>query len=179
MFYRRFIIVCTLIASVFFIGNSQDTTIYIKHDTIPVLKNRISQEEREFQKKYEENIIKERINGVYIPIDLEDAFNEIIELSPAHSIEKFKTTDEKYAVPRVYGGLGRWIIVNWNLYEGSRIGHKVKSYGVNHPDDQAYLILATLHRHLNQQELKAKELALELEEKRIQYNAERKKEIQE
>ena len=117
-------------------------------DTIP-----ISLSEKRFMEKYERNIKKTRINGVYIPVDLQEAFSELTALSSKESLDKFKYADVDFVVSRLHYGLGRWIIVNWNLYDGSRIGHHLKSYGVTHPDDQVRFLLHTYHNHLNSKEL--------------------------
>ena len=138
-------------------------------DSIP-----ISLTEKRFNEKYQKNIKKSRINGVYIPVDLEDAFNEIQALAQKQSLDKFKKADAEFVVNRLHYGLGRWIILNWNLYDGSRIGEHVKSYGVTHPDDQARFILLTLHNKLNGKDLGIKLIAQKLQQER-QAELERRK----
>lgn len=117
-------------------------------DTVP-----ISLSEKRFNEKYNKNIKKTRINGVYIPKDLDEAFSEIEQLAKKESLDKFKAADAEFVVKRLHYGLGRWIILNWNFYDGSRISHHIKSYGVTHPDDQVRFLLFALHNHLNKKEL--------------------------
>ncbi len=126
----------------------------LPQDTIP-----ISLAEKRFNEKYNRNIKKTRINGVYIPKDLEEAFSEIEQLSTKESLDKFKNADADFVVKRLHYGLGRWIVVNWNFYEGSRISHHIKSYGVTHPDDQVRFLLFALHNHLNNKDLELKKIA--------------------
>lgn len=126
-------------------------------DTIP-----ISLSEKRFMEKYERNIKKSRINGVYIPVDLQEAFSELTALSSKESLDKFKYADVDFVVSRLHYGLGRWIIVNWNLYDGSRISHHLKTYGVTHPDDQVRFLLHTYHNHLNSKDLNMEGVAAEI-----------------
>lgn len=123
-------------------------------DTVP-----ISLTEKRFMEKYNRNIKKSRINGVYIPKDLNEAFMEIQQLAKKESLDKFKKADANLVVGRLHYGLGRWIILNWNFYDGSRISHHLKSYGVTHPDDQARFFLFALHNHLNGKDLDLKNIS--------------------
>lgn len=50
--------------------------------------------EKEFQEQYDKNIRKSKINGIYIPKDLKDAYREIISLAPEEAIIKFKNGEE-------------------------------------------------------------------------------------
>ena len=113
-------------------------------DTIP-----ISLEEKRFNEQYNRNIKKSRINGVYIPKNLSEAFDELKALSSEESLNKFKSVEADLVISRLHYGLGRWMIMNWNFYDGSRLSHNIKEYGVTHPDDMARFILFTFHNHLN------------------------------
>lgn len=130
-------------------------------DTIP-----ISLTELRFREQYEKNIQKTRINEIYIPKDLNDAFKELSELSTSESLAKFSKADPDFVVKRLHYGLGRWIIVNWNLYDGSRIGEHIKSYGISHPDDQTRFILLTFHNFLNQKDLNISQIAARIQAER-------------
>lgn len=150
-----FFILSTLSAVVF--AQEQPKRGISPKDTIP-----ISLSEKRFMEKYERNIKKSRINGVYIPVDLKDAFNELTALSSKESLDKFKYADTDFVVRRLHYGIGRWITVNWNLYDGSRIGHHLKTYGVTHPDDQVRLLLTTYHNHLNSKDLNIEAVAAKI-----------------
>jgi len=114
-------------------------------------------DEESFDERYKRNIKKSRINGVYIPKDLEEAMSELVALSSEESITKFKGGEESLVAKRLHFSLGRWMIYNWNFYEGSRFSHHLKSQGLNHPDDQARFVIVSLHRKLNGKEIKAKD----------------------
>lgn len=119
-----------------------------------------------FNLQYEKNIKKERLNGVYIPRDMEDAFIELERLSDPAGIQKFRSAPEEVIERKLHFGLGKWMIVNWNLYDGSRFSHYLKEMGVSHPDDMAQFTIVSWHRHLNGKELELAERAKHYEELR-------------
>ena len=113
----------------------------------------------ELDSLYQANILKSRINGVYIPKDLEDAFEEFVHLSPEDAIASFKAADEDMVEEKLHFGIGRWMIVNWNFYEGSRLSHYLRELGVMHPDDMAGFLIRYFHRKLNGKDPDIKALA--------------------
>lgn len=131
----------------------------------------------EYEKQYQRNIKKSRINGVYIPKDLNDAIEQLIKLSPEKSLEKFKMVPEDGVAKKLHFGLGRWMIVNWNFYDGSRLSHYLKNLGVGHPDDMADFLIVSLHRHLNGKDLKTAESAAIIKKKNIEKVKKRRKVI--
>lgn len=106
-----------------------------------------------FEERYERNIKKSRINGVYIPKNLDEAMSELLALSSDEAIAKFIAGEEEVVAKRLHFGLGRWMIYNWNFYEGSRFSHYLKEKGIHHPDDQARFVIVSLHRQLNQKDI--------------------------
>lgn len=119
--------------------------------------------EQAFNERYEHNIQLERIRGVYIPVDMKDAFVELERLSEPQAVLKFKQASEDMVSRKLHFGLGRWMVTNWNFYNGSRFSHYLKEMGVSHPDDMAQFTIVSWHRHLNGKELgleaRAKEYA--------------------
>lgn len=113
----------------------------------------------EFEKQYQRNILKSRINGVYIPKDIDDAIIQLEKLSPIKSLEKFKNAPEDIVAQKLHFGIGRWMIVNWNFYGGSRIEYFLKNMGVGHPDYMADFLIVCFHRHLNGKDLGTKVLS--------------------
>lgn len=105
----------------------------------------------ELDKQYQENIKKARIDGIYIPVDEEDAMNEIKALSPPKGLDSYRSLDDEYeAAKKIHFGLGRWINVNWSFTTGSRMSHYLKEKGLVHPDDMVTYLLVVLHRTLNE-----------------------------
>lgn len=122
--------------------------------------------EKEYLQKYAKNIKKSRINGVYIPKDIDEAFLELENLSESKAREKFKSGPEDLVAKRLIKGLGEWMIVNWNFYEGSRFSHHLRLQGVSHPNDMADFMIRIYHRSLNGKALDKDKLARSYGEKR-------------
>ncbi len=112
------------------------------------------------EKEYQKRITQTTINGVYIPADLAECFEELNKKISREAREKFKAMDEAEASNKLHYSLGRWIWHNWSLYEGSRLSVYLNKVGVNHPEDMSHLIMITYHRYLNKKPLEVKELAL-------------------
>ena len=122
--------------------------------------------DEEFNKIYQENIQKEFINDVYIPIDVADAMKQLDLLSDDKGKSKLLEADENLAADRLVYGLGKWMIVYWNFYEGSRLSHHLKEYGLSHPEDMAKFLITTYHRYLRNAPLELKERGAIFFEKR-------------
>jgi hypothetical protein len=108
-----------------------------------------AQSESAFDSAYAVRITKEEINGVYIPVDVADAFDELKRLSSPVDLEKFRKAPEDLIRSKLHFGLGKWMIVNWGFYEGSRLSHFLKEAGLEHPDDMARALVVCFHRSLN------------------------------
>jgi hypothetical protein len=133
----------------------------------------MAQTPEEFEANYAKRIKMEMINGVYIPADLEDAFSELNRLSDPAGLIQFKAAPEDSIRRKLHFGLGRWILVNWGLEEGSRIAHYMKQRGVSHPDDMVEVIIITWHRRLNQQPLKFEDEVAMIEKRQAEEKAKR------
>lgn len=122
--------------------------------------------EKEFLAEYERRISQEYLDDVYIPADLEDAIEQIKKLADPDIVAEFKAAPEDIIAVKLHFGLGKWMMVNWGFYEGSRLSHHLKSKGVSFPDDMAQLIIISFHRHLNGVPLDTETLAAAYTEKR-------------
>ena len=105
--------------------------------------------ESAFDSAYAARVTQSEINGVYIPQDLEDAIAELRRLSSPQDLEKFRSAPEDVARNKLHFGLGKWIILNWGFYEGSRLSHWLSQAGLEHPDDMARSVIVCFHRSLN------------------------------
>jgi len=122
-----------------------------------------------YQRNYERRIRQEQLNGVYIPQDLTDAFVSLNRLIDEESKARFKAVSEEEAATKLHFSFGRWMILNWGFYEGSRLSHYIReNLGIHHPDDMARFIIITFHRSLNRQPLRVKELVEAFHEKQEQ-----------
>ncbi|HRW75771.1 MAG: hypothetical protein H6568_13900 [Lewinellaceae bacterium] len=102
----------------------------------------------EYEARYQERIKLSEIAGVYIPIDLDDAFQQLERLAPKESIQFYKEQDEDSVVNGLFPKLGRWIIINWGFEGGSRLSHALRQEGITFPEDMARVIMRSWHRHL-------------------------------
>ncbi|MBK8108982.1 MAG: hypothetical protein IPK46_00870 [Saprospiraceae bacterium] len=104
---------------------------------------------KEADSTYKSNILKSRINGVYIPKDLDDAFAELDRLSPPEALDKIRVEDETFIAQKLHYGLGRWMAYNWNFDEGSRFSHYLKGLGLFYSSEMIDFLLISYHRYLN------------------------------
>lgn len=132
-------------------------------------------DEKEFEKQYQERIKKDKLNGVYIPKNLDDAMLQLDKLISPESQAKIKAIREDSVCLALHNRLGQWMILNWGFYGGSRLSHYLRSAGVTYPDDMADLLILAYHKKLNGKPVAMKELAPPFKEKR---KKEHQKEIQ-
>jgi hypothetical protein len=131
--------------------------------------------ESEYDKDYQRRIQMETINGVYIPANLPEAFVQLHQLIDKDSKGKFKEMEEEAAVKKLHFSLGRWMIINWGFYQGSRLSHSLKVKGLHHPDDMARFIIRSYHRSLNKVPIEAESQIKGLTEAREQERQDRMK----
>lgn len=124
--------------------------------------------EKEYERQYQERIKKDRLNGIYIPKNLDDAMAQLDKLSTPESKLKFKSIPEDSICLVMHNRLGQWMIVNWSFYEGSRLSYYLRSAGVSYPDDMADFLLLSFHRHLHGKPVVIKDMAIYFREKRKQ-----------
>lgn len=127
----------------------------------------------EYQANYAKRIKMESINGVYIPMDLEDAFSELSRLADPAGLALFKAAPEDSIRRNLHFGLGRWIMINWGLEEGSRISHYLRERGVSYPDDMVEVIIITWHRRLHNQPLRFEEEVARIDKRLAEEKAKR------
>lgn len=127
-----------------------------------------SQTEAEFMAEYNKRITMEMINGVYIPADLEDAFSELNRLSDPKGLAEFKSTPEDSIRRKLHFGLGKWMLVNWGMEDGSRISHYLKQKGITLPDDMVEYIIVMWHRNLNGKPLKTEDEIARIQQRMVE-----------
>jgi len=125
-------------------------------------------DEAEFERQYQERIKKDRLNGVYIPRNLDDVLVQLNKLTSDEARQKFKSIPENAVCKVMHNRLGQWMIANWSFYEGSRLSNYLRSAGVTYPDDMADFLILAYHRHLNGHPVSIKELSIYFREKRKQ-----------
>jgi hypothetical protein len=125
------------------------------------------------EERYQWRLKQPKLNGVYIPKDLNDAFQELNRLIEAPSKQKFKTASEEVVKHKLHFTLGQWMMVNWGFYEGSRLTAFLNQLGIYHPDDMARFMIVSYHRSLNRTALEVRNLVAELSTKRDSMRRER------
>ena len=128
----------------------------------------------EFEKMFKRRSRKTYLYGVYIPKDMGEAFNELDKKIDDDSKKKYMSLPEEVAARKLHFSLGRWLMVNWSFYEGSRYAKYLRDIGITHPDDMAYFTMILYHRHLNKKPLDVKPLVLGIKEKRKKEALERR-----
>ncbi len=123
-------------------------------------------DEKEFEKQYQERIKKDKLNGVYIPKNLDDALLQLDKIISPESQAKIRVIPEDSVCLALHQRLGQWIILNWGFYGGSRLSHYLRSAGVSFPDDMADFLILAYHHKLNAKPVSIKELAVYFKEKR-------------
>lgn len=123
--------------------------------------------EKEFEAQYQIDIQKTHLDKIYIPKDLEDSFTEIMNLTEKDDLVNFAAQDEKTVAQKLHFGLGRWLMVNWKFYTGSRFSHYLKGLGLLTPDHMAQFVIRSLHRNLNNKPLDTESLVAEYKEIRM------------
>ncbi len=129
--------------------------------------------EEEYLRKYNRRIQLERINDVYIPVDLQDAMTELDRLTDKGTVEKLANAPEDTVASKLHFSLGRWMAIHWSLEEGSRLSHYLKNRGLSFPDDMEDLLIRCWHRHIRQMPLQEEELISRYVAKRKKENEER------
>lgn len=100
---------------------------------------------KERKLKYERDIVLDSINGIYIPLNLEDCLSSLdhllndtikLEISKADSSSNF------------HFGLGMWLRNNWRLWGGSRLQLWFNTQGIIHPDNMSGIVLSVYQEYL-------------------------------
>ena len=119
-----------------------------------------------YEYAYQQRIRMTHINGSYIPKDLDDAMIHLDRVVEEGGKKRFAMQPEDEAVRKMHFSFGRWMVMHWGFYEGSRLSHFLKKKGISYPDDMASVLMRCYHRKLNNKPLQFEELAAEIEEKR-------------
>jgi hypothetical protein len=124
---------------------------------------------------YNANIKKSKLYGVYIPRDIDDALEKLMELTEEDARKKLLAISEEEAAKKLFFGLGRWMAYNWNFDEGSRFSHYLRQKGLIYTDDMVRCMIILFHRKISQKPLDEIRLIEELAEHRQQWIEEERK----
>jgi hypothetical protein len=121
------------------------------------LTNKRDSIEAEKRQKYQQNIIADSIDGVFIPTDLNACFKELNHLLIDSLKQEIKSKSD-LDLSEYHMGLGRWMRNNWGLWGGSRLQLYFKEKKVFHPDDMSGIILETYSKYLNDERFDTDEI---------------------
>jgi hypothetical protein len=95
----------------------------------------------EERKRYAERLTLERIDGVYIPINLGECFTELDKLLPEIDRKEMMSVPERRDMILYHLSLGMWMRNNWGLWGGSRLQKYFRDKGLNDPEDMSSVVL--------------------------------------
>ena len=113
---------------------------------------------------YRARVQLEKIEGVYIPRDLYDAFRQLDKLMDDDAKEAFMAFSDAEVDRRTHGTLGVWIEHKWSMAEGSRLSEYFRKMKVPHYDYMIGIIIQSYHRHLHGRDLDLKGQVLRFRE---------------
>lgn len=91
----------------------------------------------------------ERIEGVYVPRDLRECFEELDRTLPEVDRREMRALPKREGMIAYHLGLGTWMRNNWGLWGGSRLQKYFTDRGVRHPEAMSSVILYHYHDWLN------------------------------
>lgn len=109
---------------------------------------------------YQARVKEEKLDGMYIPRDLYDAFRELDKLMDEDSKKMFMAFADEEVDRKTHGSLGVWLEHKWSMSEGSRLSEYFRKMRVPHYDYMIGIILTSYHRHLHGKDLKIEEQVL-------------------
>jgi len=127
----------------------------------------LGQSEPSSEDTYKQRIRQQKIGQHYIPADLIDAMKTLDRITPEDSKESYAAQSEDLVVERLFFSFGRWLAINWGMYDGSRFSLYLQSLGVDQPDGQKELVMRAFHRHLNGQDLDVRDLVTRYKRQKV------------
>ena len=105
------------------------------------------------QLAFSQSADKDTIDGVYIPKNIEDCFEQIDSFWDDSTKTQVKNWSEDEFSANAHFGIGMWMRNNWRLWGGSRLSKYFNDLGIYHPDDMSGIILDSYHRYLTGREI--------------------------
>lgn len=125
-----------------------------------IIKKQRTEHDRLIDSLYHARVQMERIEGIYIPRDLYDAFAQLDQLMDEDARKTFMAFSDEEVDARTHGTLGVWIEHKWSMSEGSRLSEYFRQMKVPHYDYMIGIIIRSYHRHLHDRDLGIKEQVL-------------------
>ncbi|WP_303923383.1 DUF6794 domain-containing protein [Draconibacterium sediminis] len=100
----------------------------------------------------------EYYDGVYIPKDLDDCFNQLDKFWNDSIKTEVSNMSEDEFIGSSHFGIGLWIRNNWRLWGGSRLSKYFNELGITHPDNMSGIVLTAYYRKLKNQDIELRKL---------------------
>lgn len=146
-----------------------------------IVSNSFAQDKKAFVSKdslYNANIKKSILYGVYIPRDIDDALEKLMEATTEEARKPLTKIDENTMAQKLHFGLGRWMEYNWNFDEGSRFAHYLRGKGLRYTEDMTRAMLILFHRFVCGKALDSDVLITQIvEERKKKVEAEKEKNL--
>mgnify|MGYP000904710135 CR=1 FL=1 len=110
-------------------------------------------------KEFEQRIKLTRIDGKYIPKDLNDAMMELNKIMEDGAKKKFAEMSENDARQKTHFSFGKYINARWYIQEGSRLTIWFQKNKIYDFDDMIDCIIVSYHRTLNNKPIEFEILA--------------------
>lgn len=110
-------------------------------------------------KEYEQRTRLTRIDGKYIPKDLNDAMLELNKIMEQGARQKFQKMTEDDARTKTHFSFGKYINARWSIMEGSRLTLWFQKNKIYNYDDMIDCVIVAYHRTLNNKPIQFEELA--------------------
>ena len=110
-------------------------------------------------KEHERRTKLTRIDGKYIPKDLNDALMELDKIMEEGAKKRFQAYSEEDARTKTHFSFGKYINARWSIQEGSRLTAWFQKCKIYNFDDMIDCVITAYHRKLNDKPIQFEELA--------------------
>ena len=109
--------------------------------------------EDEWRREMQIRYAADSLDGIYVPKDLKDAYEQIDVSLPDSIKTRIKKMSEDDFISNSHFGSGLSIRNGWQLWRGSRLSKYFNDMGIYHPDDMSGIILTSYYRYLTGKEI--------------------------
>lgn len=106
-------------------------------------------EQQKEQLEYEQRLVADTIDGIYIPRNIEDCLTQLDSILPFKNRNVIKSRPNRESMSDFHFGLGMWLRNNWGLWSGSRLERYFYARGIYHPDNISGAILEYYYDYLH------------------------------
>ena len=138
---------------------AQDSTKVTKADKV-IIKPQKKRGDYVNDSIYQVRIKESKLDGMYIPKDINDVYRELDKLMDDEAKKTFMAFSDQEVDAKTHATLGAWLENKWSLSEGSRLSEWFRKLQVPHYEYMIGIIITSYHRHLHEKDIKLKEQVL-------------------